>query len=262
MNLRGLIREAVRSTIPFEHQVEIKRDTAHEGRFFAGGKPFNAKEMGLADKRPVIRPVENKPFPKVRVRTEREKDFDKFMQHPKNGVGGSFEPSATLPAPRLDVLMCGSILKEVKVNRIFEDLNGNHVVHADVSSEKDPSGISAWTEKNGTRTQAKVMEALDKVNKTFGTAYFIDVSYPKEREEIFVIKSGRIDKNSGKPVTYGQFLDFDEIIREHNMILHGMEAVRGLKSITADNTPWREITEPLKTEPYRMAIVAKSHRNV
>jgi len=43
--------------------------------------------------------------------------------------------------------------------------------------------------------------------------------------------------------------------------LRAMEAMNGLSSITADNTPWREITEPLNVKPARLGIVGTSHEN-
>lgn len=266
MNIRQLIREEVARSIPFEHKVMVRRDTAHESSFHLGSKAITAKEMGLEDKHLQLRPVDNVPSPehyariKANERTERQKDFDRFME---KSVGGPLKRALVEKEPevKLGSIMCGAVMTEVKVNRIFKDLNDNHVFHVDKALDPENFWIKPWTESKATPTQLKVMEALEKVNKEFGTLYFIEVCYPKNGEEIFVVKYGDRDAVSKEPVTYGQFLNFSDIIEEQQRVLRAMEAMNGLDHMTSDNTPWRLMTEPITPQQARVAIVGTSHRN-
>ncbi len=261
MNLRSLIREEVARNIPFEHNVMIRRDTQHKSRFHLGGSAMNAKEMGIENKTPVIRPVVNEPRVPQRQRTERQKDYERFMEDKRFGAGGALERAKVEPAPRFDVLMCAWVLKNVNPKKIFEDLNGNFVVHTDKSGDPDNFWIKPWSEARMTPTQEKMNEALKQVNDTFGTAYFIDITYPKNGEEIFVIKSGEREEASKKPVTYGQYLNFSEVIEKNERLLRAMEAMNGLDHMMSDKTPWRLMTEPIKPQQARVGIIGTSARN-
>lgn len=141
MDIRKLIKEevertmtrehdpnAMRRSIPFEHDVQMLRDTQHRSAFHLGGKAINAKEMALHEKPLGIVPVKNVPFEKKRETTEREKDYNRFFLDRKFGAGGEFTRSVVSEAPRADGVMYGSVMHHFNVNALFEDLNGNCVV--------------------------------------------------------------------------------------------------------------------------------------
>lgn len=232
MNIRQLIKEEIARNIPYEPQVMLRRDTEHVSSFHAGSKPITAKELGVTQREFKMAPYRAPEKRFERPRTEREKEFEAFMEEE---VGGRLVRTVVQEAPRLDILMCGAILQEIKVNRIFSDINGNFVIHA-ASIEGSQMGISAYSRPHANSNEKKVSTALEKLNETFGTAYFVDVSYSKNSEDVFVIKCGRENTSDGKPLTYGQFMDFSKIIAEQQAALKAMGAFD-------DKEPWRCITE-------------------
>ena len=141
MNIRKLIREeveksltcdhdpnALRRSIPFEYDIQLLQDTQHSSSFHLGGKPINAKEMGLESRVPEIKRYASSPKEKERETTEREKDYNAFMKNNKFGAGGAFVRSEVYDAPRMDAILYGSMMQNFNVNAMFEDANGDHVV--------------------------------------------------------------------------------------------------------------------------------------
>lgn len=140
MDIRKLIKEevertmtcdhdpnAMRRSIPFEHDVQMLRDTQHRSAFHLGGKVINAKEMALHEKPLGVIPVKNVPFEKKRETTEREKDFNRFFLDRKFGADGEFVKSVVMEAPRMDALMHGVVMHNFNVKAMFEDMNGDVV---------------------------------------------------------------------------------------------------------------------------------------
>lgn len=355
--LRKLIREEVAKSIPFEHDMQVLKNTNWNSQLYAGHKPFTGKDYDFPNKKPEIKPVNSVPsseqYERIKRsnRTEREKDFQRDLSDSLKSATHSrikgearmeeeaFIPSQTQAAPRLDVIMCGAVLLEFNVNKIFKDLNDSYVFHislhdktsvaqeeyipgglaskmtlqdiadkhgvelrvlklqlkkgvkvemehtddelvaleiamdhivedpkyydklARVEKNENNMGVSAYSKPNANKRELKMLAIMEKLNKVFGTMYYIDVSYPRENEDIFVIKSGKMDESKNKPLSYGQFLDFDKVREQQEAMLRTYEAANGLRSITADNSPWREVTEPLNVEPVRSAVVGTSARN-
>jgi hypothetical protein len=354
--LRKLICEEIAKSIPFEYDIQLYKNTNWKSNLFLGHKAYKGTDYEFPDRRPEIKQVNNVPSEEYYKRikesnkTPAEKEFSKDLssllkQDVHSKVKGAqrneieeWIPSQVVSAPRLDTIMCGAVLLEFNVNKIFRDLNDNFVFHISTEPKLDDrsqnylpggketrslldrlandnqlsvdelklqlkkgmqlemrhtkdelvalevaisrlmndptyyrnmalqgensTGVSIYARPNAKKGEVKMMELLERLNKVFGTMYYIDTSYPKQDEDIFVIKSGKIDANTGKPLSVGQFLDFDKIKAEQEAILRTFEAANGLKSITADNTPWREITEPLDVKPVRSAIEGSSARNV
>lgn len=353
--LRRLICEEIAKSIPFEHDIQLYKNTDWKSNFFLGKKPYTGKDFDYPNRKPELKPVDNTPSPEYYERIERGnrtenekrsvKDLSRILKSAtESSVKGAvrteeeeFIPSRVWSAPRLDIIMCGAVLLEFNVNKIFRDVHDNYVFHISLENKlderaneyvpggagsremlqgiadkneieieelkkqlkkgmqlemrhtkdelvalevamsrimKEPMyyrnmavhgennmGISAYTRPNAKESELKMMSILENLNKVFGTMYYIDISYPKQSEDIFVIKSGKIDENSDKPLSYGQFLDFDKVRAEQEAILRVHEAMHGLSSIMNDNTPWREITEPLNEKPVRAAVVGSSAYN-
>lgn len=353
--LRKLICEEIAKSVPFEHDIQLCKNTDWKSNFFLGNKPYTGKDFEYPNGKPEIKPVDNVPSEdyhkriKDSNRTPSEKMFNSelssilkraaysHVKGAKNEEVESWMPSKVVPAPRLDIIMCGAVILEFTVNKVFRDVHDNFVFHisteprldersmqylpggidsrqtlANLAKEnemdveelklqlkrgmqlemrhtkdelvalevamsrllKDPmyyknivinddngTGVSAYTRPNAKEGELKMMSVLENLNKAFGTMYYIDISYPKGNEDIFVIKSGNLHESGEKPLSYGQFLDFDKIRAEQEAILRTFEAANGLRSIAADNTPWREITEPLETKPVRSAVQGSSFRN-
>jgi hypothetical protein len=233
MDLRKLIREEVARSIPYEHKLEALRDSSFKSSFHLGSKAISAKEMGLSDKKLRIDPVVNAPSPEyyerigMSHRTEREKDYDRFMENRRYGADGKFVPSTVEPAPRMDIVLYGMMLKEFKVNKIFNDVHDNFVMH--LASERNSMGVSAYSKPNSSRNESKMAKVLNDINELFGTNYYVGISYLKENEEVFVVKAG------GKDLTYGQFIDVDKLLADQ----------KRRADQEAQGEPWRELTAPL-----------------
>lgn len=354
-DLRKLISEEIAKSIPFEHDIQIYKNTDWQSNFFLGKKAYKGSDFDFPNRKPELKPVKNIPsqdyYERIKEsnKTPREREYVQDLSsilkkaaHSKIKGQNRMEvekwmPSTVISAPRLDTIMCGAILLEFNVNKIFRDVHDNYVFHISLEPKvdeksktyvpggaesrsmlenialeseidvedlkkqlkkgmqlelrhtkdelvalevamsrimKDPTyynnmvvhwennmGVSAYTRPNAKDSELKMMSVLEKLNEVFGTMYYIDISYPTKEEDVFVVKSGKIDEGKDKPLSYGQFMDFDKIRAEQEAILRTFEAVNGLRSIMSDNTPWREITEPLDVKPIRVAIVGRSARN-
>lgn len=311
--------------------------------FHFGNKGISAKEMGLYGRVPEFLPVDNTPKTPQRPTTERQKDYDRFMEDGKFGAGGAFERSKVYDAPRADEAVFGAVLGNFNANAVFEDLNGNLVArislesrqetvdktkremyipggsegkrtiidiaqehdmpeadvrlqlkkgvkmemrhtldelkaidivkrnlfanplhYNDVVMEEFPEnsmGISAYEKYAASSHAIRMQRVLEDVNRLFGTAYYVDNSYPKRFEEVFVIKSAKVDAD-GIPVGNTKLVDFQEEQEKQGKMMSAVAGMYGMRSPADDGSPWREMTEPLPHDPYRSAIAGSSARNV
>lgn len=364
MNLRKLIAEEVRKGLTCDHDPNaLRRDIPYDkeakmmvdndirntpipkgSAFHFGNKGITAKEMGLYGRVPEFLPVDNTPAARQRPTTERQKDYDRFMEDKKFGAEGPLERSKVYDAPRADGAVCSKVLESFNVNAIFEDLNGNLVAKISLESKQsiidkakheeyipgglasrksmkdiaakhgipierlmkqlkkgikvemehtteemiaveiakdhlmeDPAyydkletieepklenrmGVTAYEKYWASPNALRMQRVLEDVNKLFGTAYFVETAYPKQFEEVFVIKSGKVTAE-GKPVGNTKLVDFQKAQEDQGRVTSAVAAMNGMRSPLDDGTPWREMTEPLPHDPYRSAIAGSSARN-
>jgi len=120
--------QALRRDIPFEHDIQILKNTQFTSPYHLGSKAISAKEMGLNGKTLNTVPVKNVPFERGRDMTEREKDYNRFFLNRKFGCDGEFQKSKTVESIRMDGVMYGTVMRHFNVKAMYEDVNGNCVI--------------------------------------------------------------------------------------------------------------------------------------
>jgi len=121
-------------------------------------------------------------------------------------------------------------------------------------------GVTAYEKYWASPNALRMQHVLEDVNRLFGTAYYVDNSYPKQFEEVFVIKSAKVTAD-GKPVVSKRLVNFQEEQDKNARMASAIAGMNGT-NLSADDGPWREMTEPLPHDPYRSAIAGSSARNV
>lgn len=118
-------------------------------------------------------------------------------------------------------------------------------------------GVSAFNPPLASLMEKRMDRILKEVNAVFGTNYQVKTMYPEQFGQVYIIRSGMLDEN-GVPVKEGGLMNFtDEAEKITRMVGH-MKAMSGVD----DGSPWRDIMDSSDIQPYRTAVVGKSHQNV
>ena len=192
-----MISEGVAKNLHFRN--EIKTVSDGPARLMMGGKPFNAKEyewVQRAQLRSWKTPSKDKEAPKTpkQLRYETHDTINK---------------TKTRPAPRLDLVLFGALVKQEGVIEVKQDANNDFMIVLE-SCDGNHFKFESYTKEEITPNEAKIAYVIGSLNEAFGTNYYIDVSYPKEGVDVFRLKSGMVNED-GSPVQRESYLDFTAV---------------------------------------------------
>ena len=150
MNIKKIIKEEVAKNLPFDHKIELLKDTNFKSQYHLGGKPKTAKDLDLYGKTLPVKKVDNIPSESYYERLKEQRKTQRQREYESAMMGEKLIRSKTVRAPRLDIVMCGAILQEFNVNRLFQDVNDNHVFYIDLndklnetSKDRIPGGLAS-----------------------------------------------------------------------------------------------------------------------